>query len=87
MHWHFGNWQEQDNNVMHFVVVVDIITLQLWLNASGQGINKIMLTNNTSFWPCSISLYLSLPRKLIGLLDPSSPVRLMAATWSLPDCG
>ena len=41
-----------------------------------------------SSWPCSISLYLSLPRKLIGLLDPSSPpVRLMAATWSLPGCG
>jgi hypothetical protein len=40
-----------------------------------------MLTNDTSFWPCSVSLYLSLPRKLIGLLDPSSPVRLIAATW------
>ena len=23
----------------------------------------------------------------LDLLDPSSPVRLMAATWSLPDCG
>jgi hypothetical protein len=31
--------------------------------------------------------YLSLPRKLIGLLDSSSPVRLMAAAWSLPDRG
>jgi len=29
-----------------------------------------MLTNDTSFRPCSVSLYLSLPRKLIGLLDP-----------------
>ena len=36
-----------------------------------------MLTNDTSFRPCSVSLYLSLPRKLIGLLDPSSLVRLM----------
>ena len=67
------------------VVVVVIIMLPLRLNTSGQGINRIMLTNDTSFWPCSVSLYLSLPRKLIGLLDPSSPVRLMASTWSLPD--
>ena len=62
------------------VVVVVIITLPLRLNASGQRINIIMLTNDTSFRPCSISLYFSLPRKLIGPLDPSSPVRLMAAT-------
>ena len=46
-----------------------------------------MLTNDTSFRPCSLSLYLSLPKKLIGPLDPSSPVRLMAATWSLPAHG
>ena len=64
-----------------------IITLPLRLSASGQRINIIMLTNDTSFRPCSVSLYLSLPRKLIGPLDPSSPVRLMAATWSLPDRG
>ena len=50
----------------------------LKLNASGRRINIIMLTNDTSFWLCSVSLYLSLPRKLIGLLDPSSPIRLMA---------
>ena len=31
--------------------------------------------------------YLSVPRKLIGLLDSSSPVRLMTAAWSLPDRG
>ena len=68
-------------------VVVVIITLPLRLNASGQRINIIMLTKDTSFWPCSISLYLSLPRKLIRLLDPSLSVRLMAATWSLPDRG
>ncbi len=45
---------------------------------SGLRINIIMLTNDASFRPCSVSLYLSWPRKLIGLLDPSSPVRLMA---------
>ena len=50
-------------------------------------INIIMLTNDTPFRPCSVSLYLSFPRKLIGPLDPSSPVRLMAATLSLPDRG
>jgi len=64
-----------------------VVTLPLRLSASGRRIDIIMLTNDTSFWPCSVSLYLSLPRKLIGLLGPSSPVRLMAATWSLPDCG
>ena len=64
-----------------------IITLPLRLSASGRRVNIIMLTNDTSFRPCSVSLYLSLPRKLIGPLDPSSPVRLMAATWSLPDRG
>jgi hypothetical protein len=69
------------------VVVVVIITLPLRFNAPGQRINRIMPTNNTSFRPCSVSFYLSLPRKLIGLLDLSSPVRLMAATWSLPDRG
>ena len=61
--------------------------IQLRLNASGQRVKIIILTNNTSFWPWSVSLNLSLPRKLIGLLDPSSPVRLMAATWRMPDCG
>ncbi len=64
-----------------------IITLPLRLSASGRRINIIMLANDTSFRPCSVSLYLSLPRKLIGPLDPSSPVRLMAVTWSLPDRG
>jgi hypothetical protein len=64
-----------------------IIMLPLRLSASGRRINIIMLTNETSFRPCSVSLYLSLPRNLIGPLDPSSPVRLMAATWSLPDRG
>ncbi len=64
-----------------------IITLPIRLNVSGQRGKIIIQTKDTSFWSCSISLYLSLPRKLIGLLDLSSPVRLMAATWSLPDCG
>jgi len=64
-----------------------ISRLPLRLNASGQRVQIIILTNDPSFRPCNISLYLSLPRKVIGLLDPSSPVRLMTATWSLPDCG
>ena len=62
--------------------------IEISYHARRRGNNK---NNNTdkrySFQPCSISLYLSLPRKLIGLLDPSSLVRLMASTWSLPDCG
>ncbi len=73
-----------DHTLINWLI---IITLPLRLNASGQRGKIIIQTNDTSFWRCSISLFLSLPRKLIGLLDPSSPVRLMAATWSLPDCG
>ncbi len=69
------------------VVVVVNIMLPFRLNASGQRINIIMLTYDTSFRLCSISLYISLPRKLIGLLDLSSPVRLMTAPWSLPGRG
>ena len=42
-----------------------IITLPLKLSASGRRINIIMLTSDTSFQPYSVSLYLSLPRKLI----------------------
>ncbi len=44
-----------------------IITLPLRLNASGQRVRIIKLTNDTSFRLCRISLHLSLPRKLIGL--------------------
>ena len=57
------------------------------LNASGGTVKIKILTNDTFFLPCSVSLYFSLPRKLIGLLGPSSPVRLIAASWSLPDWG
>ena len=69
-----------------FIVAIVIITLPLRLSASGRRINIIMLTNDTPFGRVAF-LYLSLPRKIIGPLDPSSPVRLMAATWSLPDRG
>jgi len=73
--------------IIDIIIIIIIIMLPLRLSASERRINIIMLTGDTSFWPCSVSLYLSLPRKLIGPLDPSSPVRLMAATWSLPDRG
>ena len=73
---------------LHVVVVIITLPLRrLNANTSGRRINIIMLTNYSSFWPCCVSLYLSLPIQLIGLLDPSSPVRLMASTWSLPDRG
>ena len=48
-----------------------------------EKIKIIILTNDTPFGRVA-SLSLSLPR-IIGLLDPSSPVRLMASTLSLPD--
>ena len=47
-----------------------IITLPLRLSASGQRINIIMLTNDTSFRPCSVSLYFSLPRKSLDCWIP-----------------
>jgi hypothetical protein len=67
--------------------VVEIISSVKFIALDEEEKNK---NNNTdkrySFRPCSVSLYLSLPR-IIGLMDPTSPVRFMASTWSLPDRG